>query len=181
MPDWVVKFLEQWAVVTAAPIPFAIAVVIVGAMIWGALSWSYGSINSHQAAEIKLLERQVSDLQQRQATTPQGELVDTAELRVLIHGDDRTPSRISDTNIWRWYWLRLIASERDDKGQELRRHVTPILYINFDRPVNVGTLEVEADGFRLPLHETKEFTNRFAIIVFSEELPAGTLIIRVHR
>ena len=67
------------------------------------------------------------------------------------------------------------------KGEERRMHVTPMLYINFDKPVNVGTLEVESDGFRLPPYDTKEFTNRFAIIVFGEDLPAGTIIIRVHR
>jgi hypothetical protein len=181
MLEWLVKLLEQWSVVTTAPIPFAIAVVVVGAIIWALLSWSYGGIVSRRDAEIKLLERQISDLQQRRAATPQNELVDSAELRLLIHGDDRPPSRVSDTNIWRWYWLKNIVATREQDGRERRVHVTPILYINFDKPVIIGTLEVEADGFRLPLHEVKEFTNRFAIIVFSEDLPRGTLIIRVHR
>jgi hypothetical protein len=160
MQEWLVKLLEQWAVVTAAPIPFAIVVVIVGTVIWALLSWSYGGIISRRDAEIKLLERQISDLQQRQATTPQGTLVDSAELRLLIHEDDRTPSRVSDTNIWRWYWLKSIVATREQDGSERRLHVTPILYINFDKPVNIGTLELESDGFRLPLHEVKEFTNR---------------------
>jgi hypothetical protein len=181
VPEWVIKLLEQWSVITAAPIPFAVAVVIVAGVIWAAMAWSYGSVNSHQAAEIKLLERQIADFQRRQATTPQTELVDNADLRLLIHADDRTPTRVSDTNIWRWFWLRHIVSMRNDKGDEVGRHVTPILFIAFDKPVNVGTLEVESDGFRLPLHETKEFTNRFAIVVFSEDLPTGTLIVRVHR
>jgi hypothetical protein len=119
-------------------------------------------------------------LQQRRTSAVPGDLADTAELRLVIHGDDRTPSRLSAINIWRWFWLKNIVASRDSDGTERRLHVTPILYINFDQPVKVGTLEVEASGFNLPLHEVKEFTNRFAIIVFSEDLPAGTLNIRIH-
>jgi len=187
MPDWIVKLLEQWSVVTAAPIPFAIVTVIIAAVIWFAMAWAYGSINSRQSAEIKLLERQrldlehqLSDLQKRQTSAVPGDLADTAELRLIIHGDDRTPSRLSAVNIWRWFWLKHIVATRDPDGTERRLHITPILYINFDQPVKVGTLEVEASGFNLPLHEVKEFTNRFAIIFFSENLPAGTLNIRTH-
>ena len=42
MPDWIVTLLEQWAVVTAAPIPFAIAIVGAAAVIWLATVWSTG-------------------------------------------------------------------------------------------------------------------------------------------
>jgi hypothetical protein len=33
MPDWMVKLLEQWSVVRAAPIPFAIVTVIIAAVV----------------------------------------------------------------------------------------------------------------------------------------------------
>jgi hypothetical protein len=181
MPEWIVRLLEQWAVVTAAPVPFTVAVVIVGAIIWFALSWSYRSIISRRDAEIKLLERQVEDLQERRTNTPQNALVERAELRLLIHGDDRTPTRITGENIWRWYWLRAIYNARQADGTDHRAHVAPILFVNFDSPVFVGALEIDSDGFRLPLHEVKAFTNRYAIVVFLQDLPAGTLIIRVHR
>jgi hypothetical protein len=49
MPDWIVTLLEQWAVVTAAPIPFAIAIVGAAAVIWLAIGWSYRDILSKNA------------------------------------------------------------------------------------------------------------------------------------
>jgi hypothetical protein len=55
----------------------------------------------------------------------------------------------------------------------------PLLFVTFDNPVRVGTLEVSAD-FKLPTYEVKEFNNRFAIIVFGDELPTGTLNIAVR-
>ncbi len=61
MPDWLVKLLEQWAVVTAAPIPFAIAVVIVGAVIWFAIGWSYSGVLNSKNAQIELQDRQLAD------------------------------------------------------------------------------------------------------------------------
>lgn len=67
MPDWLIKFLEQRAVVAAAPIPFAIAVVIIGALIWIAISWSYGSVLNSKNAQIELLDRQVTDWKQKTA------------------------------------------------------------------------------------------------------------------
>jgi len=60
------------------------------------------------------------------------------------------------------------------------QHVVGNLFLSFDRPVKVGTLEVSAHGFTLPSYEVKEFTNRYAIIVFSNELPAGSLQIKVY-
>ena len=57
--------------------------------------------------------------------------------------------------------------------------VTSNLFINFDRPVNVGTLSVNSPDMALPMHEVKEFNNRFAIIVFNAALPSGTLNISI--
>jgi hypothetical protein len=72
-----------------------------------------------------------------------------------------------------------IFIEKDTDKEHKNEIVT--LFVIFDKPVKVGTLEVSAHGFALPRREVKEFTNRYAIIVFSNELPAGTLRIQVHR
>ncbi len=58
MPDWLVKLLDQWAVVMAAPIPFLIAVIFAAVVVWFALDWRYGAIIAKQSSEIRLLERQ---------------------------------------------------------------------------------------------------------------------------
>jgi hypothetical protein len=53
------------------------------------------------------------------------------------------------------------------------------LFISFEYPVKVGTLEVSSPDFVMPHFEVKEFNNRFAIITFSNDIPVGTLVISV--
>jgi hypothetical protein len=60
MADWTVKLLEQWAVVTAAPIPFAIAIVAAAAVICLVVGWSYRGVLSKNA-QIELQDRRLSD------------------------------------------------------------------------------------------------------------------------
>jgi hypothetical protein len=103
-------------------------------------------------------------------------LADSAELRLHTYGDERSPTRISSTNIWRWYSLRLIVAAIDQNtGGVQHQHASLVLFIVFEQPVVIGTLEISSPDFQMPRHEVKEFTNRYAIVVFSGELPAGTL------
>jgi hypothetical protein len=46
MPDWMVKLWEQWAVVTTAPLPFAIAILGAATAISLAVGWSYRGVLS---------------------------------------------------------------------------------------------------------------------------------------
>jgi hypothetical protein len=64
MPD-LIKLLEQWAVVTAAPIPFAVAVAIAAGLIWLAVGWSYSAVLSSKNAQIELQDRQLADYKQK--------------------------------------------------------------------------------------------------------------------
>jgi hypothetical protein len=41
MPDWIAKLLQEWPLVAAAPIPFAIAFVGIAAVISLAVGWAY--------------------------------------------------------------------------------------------------------------------------------------------
>lgn len=56
----------------------------------------------------------------------------------------------------------------------------PTLFMTFDPEVRISTLSVRSPDMKLPRHEVKEFNQKFAIIVFSEKLPEGTLEIRVE-
>lgn len=116
---------------------------------------------------------------QRKSVGASPVLKDSAELRLHFYGDDRPPTRIFASNIWRWYYLRNMFVTIDKNTGKEQRYAIPNLFISFDEPVKVGTLEVIAD-FKLPLYEVKEFTNRFAIIAFSGDLPAGDLNITVR-
>lgn len=50
--------LGEWRMIASFPISFIMAIAIATVLIWVALSWACGGVISHQAAEIKLLERQ---------------------------------------------------------------------------------------------------------------------------
>lgn len=101
-----------------------------------------------------------------------------ASLSLQIFGDERSPIRISDVNIWRWYWFRNIAIHVSN-GSHQRETLSTILFLCFDRPARVGTLNVRSPDIQLPLFEVKQFFERFAIIVFTGAVPAGTLEISV--
>lgn len=61
MPEWIVKLFEQWAAVTAAPIPFTIAIVIAATVIWFVIGWIYGGVVASKNAQIELQDRQLAD------------------------------------------------------------------------------------------------------------------------
>ena len=110
-----------------------------------------------------------------------GALVEKAELKPRIYSDERIPIRISEQNIWRWFYLRSIIVGVDVETKKRTEHQSALLFLSFDRSVAVGTLEVTSDADALlPRHEVKEFNNRYAIIHFAEMPPAGILDITVR-
>ncbi len=72
MSDWLTKLLEQWTSVATAPIPFLIAVILVGGVIWLVIGCSYGSVLESKNAQIELQDRQLSDYREKlQGATPE--------------------------------------------------------------------------------------------------------------
>ena len=101
-----------------------------------------------------------------------------ASLKLHIYGDDRVPERISAENIFRWYLLKSKAVLIDNgAGKDIP--ITSTLFISFDKDVEIRTLHVGSPDVQLPLHEVKEFNQRYAIVVFMGNIPAGTLEIAV--
>src|SRR3954453_18038155 len=75
MPDWIAKLLQEWPLVAAAPIPFAIAFVGIAAAISLAVGWSYR----------KRAERRLSDHGDRPGnTTAKEESTDALERMVAL-------------------------------------------------------------------------------------------------
>lgn len=108
--------------------------------------------------------------------------VDTAELQIHVYADTRMPTRLSHSNIWRWYFMKQVLVQLNrDTGAEDRRNITSTLFLTFDAPVNMGTLEVSSPDMQLPMHEVKDFNSRSAIIFFNADVPEGTLAVRVHQ
>ena len=94
-------------------------------------------------------------------------LMDKADVSFHIYGDTRYPVRLTYSNIWRWFYLRLDSQENQEIGS--------VFFISFDQPIKIGTPYVNSPDFKIPEHEVKAFTERFAIIAFSGKLPPGTL------
>uniref|UniRef100_Q07RD6 Uncharacterized protein n=1 Tax=Rhodopseudomonas palustris (strain BisA53) TaxID=316055 RepID=Q07RD6_RHOP5 len=66
MPDWE-KILAQLAVVGSAPIPFVVALLIVGGLIWWAIDWRYSAVLTHRDAEISEFKAKLSGATPEQA------------------------------------------------------------------------------------------------------------------
>ena len=102
-------------------------------------------------------------------------------LGLYFFGDHRVPSKVesSDKNIFRWYWLKNVFISINKETEERKEKIIPNLYTNFDNPINAGTLEVKSPDINLPIYEVKELTNRYAIIVFHDDLPRGEIHITI--
>ena len=103
----------------------------------------------------------------------------TTHLKLHIYENDQFPDRIDDANIFRWYFLRNIFSALAN-GSEKIEYELPTLFITFEPDVKITTIKVRSPDMQLPRFEVKEFNQKFAIIVFSEKLPSGTLEIDVE-
>jgi hypothetical protein len=122
MPD-LVKLLEQWAVVTAAPIPFAIAVVVAAGLIWLAVGWSYSAVLSGKSAQIELQDRQLADYRDKlKGATPE-------EAKAKIDAlEDKVRNTIGD----RW---EVLTKDESDKLVSLiaalpKRRIQ-VMYVNY--------------------------------------------------
>jgi hypothetical protein len=101
-------------------------------------------------------------------------LVAKSELTLRTYGDNRWPDRVSGKNDYRFFYLRGVVKSIHPTGEKTEA-IVPCLFVTFSRPTRTGTLTVNSPDMRLPRHEVKEFNQRFAVIVFDDELPLGTL------
>ncbi len=102
-----------------------------------------------------------------------------ASLRLHIFGDHRAPDRLSFDNIFRWYYLQSAVINVGAQGNQ-RLATFGTLFVTFDDDVTVGTLNVRSPDIQLPVYEVKEFNQRYAIITFLDNVPAGTLEVEVY-
>ena len=65
MFDSLIKLSEQWDVIARAPVPFLIAVALVGLIIWSVLAYSYSTRIANLKSEIGLVTRQRDDYREK--------------------------------------------------------------------------------------------------------------------
>lgn len=188
LADWFNAVPARWYGMTV--ILLALVAVGVGAIIWltdKGLDWWWiasGSIVvlvfmlfSFFAYRKVAIERDAYKLNAGKISS----LVNTAMLRLQMYGDERIPTEIAVDNIWRWYYLKtkfLAQTKENGDIQEIAAMTT--LFVSFDEPLKVGTLEVHSPDFKLPTYEVKEFNSKFAIIVFSKTLPMGIIELTIR-
>lgn len=176
--------VEQWAVAKAAPLVFGIAVllssILVGIVIFRVLAWIHREKVETQEQRILLLTERLEE--QRKATkvavdkvASANEMARKADLRLLTYNDERTPTGIGSDNIWRWFWMRDILTAVATDGTVSSETTITILFISFETPVIVSSLEISSPDFTVPRHEVKAFYPRFAIVAFQGKVPAGRL------
>ncbi|MBE7446262.1 MAG: hypothetical protein HS132_13815 [Planctomycetia bacterium] len=101
-------------------------------------------------------------------------MVKAASLRLHVYGDHRTPERLTYENIFRWFYLQTAIDNVGPSGvTRIGSLVT--LFVTFENDVVISTLNVRSPDIQLPLYEVKEFNQRYAVVVFSNNVPAGTL------
>jgi hypothetical protein len=101
-------------------------------------------------------------------------VVKVASLRLHVYGDHRTPERLASENIFRWFYLQTAINGVGPSGVT-RIGALATLFVSFENDVVISTLNVRSPDIRLPLYEVKEFKQRYAIVAFSDNVPAGTL------
>ena len=87
----------------------------------------------------------------------------TGQLRLHVYADERHPTRLSDSNIFRYYYMRNIVHIISPAGREETGNA--FLFVSFVDDVIINTLEVTSPDAKLPRHEVKEYNQRYAIIV----------------
>jgi hypothetical protein len=82
------RLAKEWPVISGAPISFAIAVVVLGMLIWLALRWQYGARLSHRDDEIAAYRRKLDGASPDEAA----QKIDALERRL----DSLTPVPIEE-------------------------------------------------------------------------------------
>jgi hypothetical protein len=61
MPEWYDVVAQEWSFIAAAPISFAMALVVVAVVVWAILHWFYRRILSNKDIQIEVLQSRLAD------------------------------------------------------------------------------------------------------------------------
>jgi len=61
MPEWFYGVAQEWSIISAAPISFAIALVVVIVVVWAILHWFYRRALSSKDSQIEVLRSRLVD------------------------------------------------------------------------------------------------------------------------
>ena len=97
-----------------------------------------------------------------------------ASLRLHFFGDNRLPELVSDSNVFRWYYLSTTFHAVGPKKVPIVGRAAT-LFVSFQTDALISTLRVRSPDATIPKYEVKEFNQRFAIVSFNDDLPSCTL------
>lgn len=177
--EWGLNMLiAEWTALLSVPVLLGLAVVI-GLAVGCAATWFVmRKTLTRQARRLADYQDDISRLQHRLSANGDSYRVHRSELRLLLHGKQQAPTAVFYMNVSQWCLLDQNFMRID---KEINRDDTSgpaCLFLLFDLPTSAESLQIASDA-GLPHYEVKEFNDRFAIIVFPEPIPAGTLEIRI--
>lgn len=92
MPDWVSKLLQEWQIIVAAPVSFALVSLLIIAIVWAIVNWSYSAILSSKNAQIELLNGRLGAYEDKlRGATPEQAAGELARLRAEVEGIKNPP------------------------------------------------------------------------------------------
>jgi len=152
----------EYKIISDAPVSFVICISFLALIIGYFFKWFYKEQNKSCHKETITCTKETSH--------------SVTQITFHFYGDLRVPIVISNSNVYRWYHIKLVSQ---NKEQNVLKSDFVILFICFDNPIPITTFLVNSPDIKLPLYEVKEFNNRFAIICFNENIPAGTITLSV--
>jgi len=94
MHDWLSKFVQEWPVISGAPVSFATATLVAAGIIWGIVHWSYSTVLANKNAQIDLFQSRIADYQDKlKGATPEQA---AGELRTLRDQLADTRKKLAD-------------------------------------------------------------------------------------
>ena len=103
-------------------------------------------------------------------------------VRFFFSDPNNYPESTNMKNIYRWFTLKhVIVENRTETNSVItndRKTISVSVFLVFDNPVNpeASQLHVSINSTRTPIYEVKDFSQRSAIIVISDDMSAGGIV-----
>jgi len=92
MPEWFYGVAQEWSIISAAPISFAIALVVVILVVWAILHWFYRRALSSKDSQIEVLRSRLVDYRNvLQGASPREAGYKIAQLKGRLEAIKRAP------------------------------------------------------------------------------------------
>ena len=156
MPDWISKILQEWAVISAAPVSFFGTLFLLGLAVWGVIAFSYSNTLSSKNATIELLNGRLAAYQDKlKGASPEQAAGELATLRSELQAIKNPP--------------------RDPNGVYQRnRQIGAASGVQIDTNTNIATFQVVTVGGEIDQATNVEFRNLILAFIRSDTINSAS-------